>query len=441
MTLAAGSGHAYVEQFARAKASLPGAGVTWLDDLRDESIGRFVRNGLPTPKIEAWKYTNLDRLARTTFRIGTAAPAQVLTKRALEPYKLSADCHLVVYVNGRLRPDLCDLDQLPHGTRITDLAAATSDDLRALAVAPAMGAGPQAAALSDLNTALMAGGAIIRLGRGAVLDPVQILFMATPDGEPSAFHLRNLIDAEAGSSATVLETFVAMGDGPYWSNVVTRVSVAPNAVLRHHKLQAEGAKAVHIAATSVRLDRDAAYRMFSASIGAELGRNEIAIELAAPGTEVQLAGVTLARSNQHLDTTTRISHAQPRTTSSQVFKSVVDEHAHAVFQGSIRVAPDAQKSDARQLSQNLLLSATAAADTKPELEILADDVKCSHGAAVGDLDRDALFYLRARGLSARVARALLIGGFIGELIESIEGDAARAYFRRVVDHWLTEGQS
>ena len=224
------------------------------------------------------------------------------------------------------------------------------------------------------------------------------------------------------------KSYIGLGEGIYWTNAVTQIAVAPNAVLRHYKLQAEGSSAFHVAATSVRLDHQAAYRMFAASLGSELGRNEVDVDLAATDAVARLAGTTLARGAQHLDTTIRIEHSKPRGTSSQEFKAVVDGRAHAVFQGRIRVAPDAQKTDAQQVSRSLLLSSTAAADTKPELEILADDVKCSHGATIGDLDEEALFYLRARGVGEAEARKMLIDAFIGELIEHITVDYGARLF-------------
>jgi Fe-S cluster assembly protein SufD len=345
----------------------------------------------------------------------------------------------MVFLNGQFRPDLSVLDHVPDGTRVVDFAAANEEDLRALTAPPVVAVDPQARSVFDLNTACMSGGAVVHLGRGAILDPVQLLFVARPDAEPTAFHLRNLIRAESGSSATVLESYIGLGEGVYWTNAVTQVAVAPNAVLRHYKLQAEGMAAFHVAATSVRLEHRAAYRMFAASLGSTLGRNEIDVDLAATDAVARLAGTTLARSTQHLDTTIRIEHSMPRGTSGQEFKNVVDGRAHAVFQGRIRVAPDAQKTDAEQVNRSLLLSSTAVADTKPELEILADDVKCSHGATIGDLDEEALFYLRARGISEAESRRLLVDAFIGELIEHITVDAARAYFRRAFDHWLVEG--
>ena len=416
-----------------------GKGPAWLDEVREAAIERFHQHGFPSPKIESWKFTNLNPLARTTFRDAEVIKGPELTRAALESYRLTPDCHLIVSVNGRFRPDLSALDHVPDGTRIVDFAAANEEDLRALTAPPAVAVDPRARSLMDLNTACMSGGAIVHLGRGAILDPVQLLFVAVPGTEPTAFHLRNLIRAEAGSSATVLESYVGLGEGIYWTNAVTQVAVAPNAVLRHYKLQAEGSAAFHVAETSVRLDHQAAYRMFVAPLGSGLCRNEVDVDLAATDAVARLAGTALARATQHIDTTIRIEHSMPRGTSGQEFKNVVDGHAHAVFQGRIRVAPDAQKTDAQQISRSLLLSSTAAADTKPELEILADDVKCSHGATIGDLDEEGLFYLRARGVGETEARKMLIDAFIGELIEHITVETARVYFRRAFDHWLAEG--
>jgi Fe-S cluster assembly protein SufD len=409
-----------------------------MDEVREAAIERFHQHGFPSPKIESWKFTNLGPLARTTFQ-DAEANNQELIRADLQLYRLTPDCHLIVFVNGQFRAELSDLDHVPDGTRIVDFTAANEEDLRALTAPPAVAVDPRARTLLDLNTACMGGGAVVHLGRGAILDPVQLLFVARPDAEPRAFHLRNLIRAEAGSSATVLESYVGLGEGVYWTNAVTQIAVAPNAVLRHYKLQAEGSAAFHVAATSVRLDHQAAYRMFSASLGSQLSRNEVDVDLAATDAVARLAGTMLARGTQHLDTTIRIEHSEPRGTSSQEFKAVVDVRAHTVFQGRIRVAPDAQKTDAQQVSRSLLLSSTAAADTKPELEILADDVKCSHGATIGDLDEEALFYLRARGVGEPEARKMLTDAFIGELIEHITVDKARAYFRRAFDHWLADG--
>lgn len=430
---------AYDKQFVEAKPALPGFAFPWLDALRSDAMECFRRTGFPTPKVESWKFTSLAPLAQTVFRSESAPEAVPIARATIDAHRLTPDCHLAVFINGRFQPEHSDLGRLPIGTRVVDLPRADESDLRLMTGPRTVADAPGGRALIDLNTALMRDGAVVYLGRGAVIDPVQLLFLTLPGAEPGVAHLRNLLFAEGGSSATVVETHVGLRPGVYWTNVVTQVVVEPNAVLRHYKLQAEDKSAFHVAATSVRLERDAAYRVFALSLGARLARNELDVALAGEHGGAHLAGATLARDDQHLDTTLRVEHATARGTSSQDFRSAVDGRAHAVFQGRIRVAPDAQKTDARQLNRHLLLSATASADTKPELEILADDVKCSHGATVGDLDKDALFYLRARGVSEPEARALLIDAFVGDLIEAIDGDAARAYFRRAVGGWLSGG--
>jgi Fe-S cluster assembly protein SufD len=412
------------------------APIAWLDRVRDEAMARFRSSGFPTRKVESWKFTGLEPLARTVFRHDDRPDVARIMRASIEAHRLTPDCHLAVFVNGRFQPALSDLGRLPVCTRVVDFSRADERDLELMTGPLAVADSPGARALVDLNTALMRDGAVVHLGRGASIDPVQLMFLTLPAAEPGAAHLRNLLLAEAGASAMVVETHVGLGSGPYWTNAVTQVAVAPNAVLRHYKLQAEGESAFHIAETSIRLEHDAAYRAFALSLGGQLARNELDVALAGEHGEAHLAGATLARGDQHLDTTLRVEHAAPHGGSSQDFKSVVDDRAHAVFQGCIRVAPGAYRTDARQLSRNLLLSGTAAVDAKPELEILADDVKCSHGAAVGDLDRGALFYLRARGLNDAQARALLIDGFVGELIDSIEGEAAQTYFRRAFAAWL-----
>jgi Fe-S cluster assembly protein SufD len=427
----------FAEQFAATRAGLPGAGRGWLDALRREALDRFDRNGFPTPKVEAWKFTDLHRVAGLGFDNQSDASGRALTPADIAPHRLSADCRLAVFVNGTFRPDLSDLDG-PEGLRVRHFAAAAEADLRALAVPPLASLEPRARALADLNTAFMRDGAVIDIEGCAALAPVQLLFFAAPRGERPVFHIRNLIRLGAHASATVVETYVGEDHSTYWTNAVTRIEVGEGAVLRHCKLQTEGANATHVAATSVRVGRAATYHMFAAALGSELARNEVEVELTAPEAVAELHGVTLARGRQHLDTTTRLVHVQPRGTSRQEFRNVVDGHAHVVFQGGVTVAPGAQKTDAQQQSRSLMLAPTAAVDTKPELEILADDVKCSHGAAIGDLEAEQLFYLRARGIGEADARALLVAAFIGHLVDGIAGEGVQPYVRRHVDAWLAE---
>lgn len=427
------------DRFAEAGTPLGGVRLPWLESLRRDALERFRRTGFPTTKVEAWKFTNLAPLARTDFVEAIAQGVADIATAVVDGYRLTPDCHLAVFVDGRFQPALSDLGCLPAGTRVVSLSQADEADLRLVTAPPAVDDAPSARALVEFNTALMQDGVVVHLGRGAVLDPVQLLFLTRPGAAPRVAHVRNLLVAEAGSSATVVETHVGLGRGVYWTNAVTQVVVASNAVLRHYKLQAEDEAAFHTAATSVRLQRNSAYRAFMLSLGARLARNELDVLLAGENGEARLAGATLARGDQHLDTTLRVEHATARASSDQDFRNVVDGRAHAVFQGRIRVAPDAQKTDARQINRSLLLSPAAVADSKPELEILADDVRCSHGATVGDLDKDVLFYLRARGLDEAEARATLIDAFVGELLDGIEGEPAQAYLRRAFADWTRKG--
>jgi Fe-S cluster assembly protein SufD len=430
----------YADQFAAAQRGLPGAGAPWLATLRRAALDRFNRSGFPTRKVEAWKFTDLGHLAGIEFDNTPPTVARALIKDDLVRHRLSPDSPVAVFVNGEYRADLSDLHGVA-GVRVRNLAAADEAALRTLAAPSPVADEPRAQALVDLNLAFMRDGAVIDVD-ARVATPLQLLYVAAPQtdarGGAPVFHLRNLIRVAAGAEASVVETYAGPRAAAYWTNAVTRIEVAAGAALRHVRLQAEGAAATHIGATSVRLAQGAAYRLFAATLGGELARNEIEIDFAEPEATAELAGVALACGRQHLDTTTRVSHSVPQGTSRQDFRNVVDAQAHAVFQGRVRVAPGAQKTDAQQLNRSLLLSATAAADTKPELEILADDVKCSHGAAIGDLDQDSLFYLRARGVGEAEARVLLIEAFVGHLIDGIADETMRPYVRRHVDGWLRE---
>ena len=435
----------YAQAFAAARSGLPGGRHGALSSLRERAFERFARHGFPTTRVEAWKFTNLNPLARTDFRLADGAgpvPAMLVARARLNRAgTLGVGAYVAVFVNGRLDKSLSDLGRLPAGARIDSLASLLETAPDELASSLGDSSDDRARALVELNTAFMADGAVLRLGSGVALDrPLHLIFVGTAGDVPAAIHVRNLILAEAGASATVIESYVGADEGTYWTNAVTRIVAGPDAAIRHYKLQAEGAAAFHTAETEAALSRGAAYTSFVMSSGGLLARNEIDVRFEGEGVSCRLDGVTLARGRQHIDNTTRIDHAKPRGSSAQVYKNIVDGHGHTVFQGRIRVAPDAQKTDAQQLNRALLLSDHAAADAKPELEILADDVKCSHGATVGDLDKDSLFYLRARGLDQDAARALLIAAFADETIDMIGTEAERAYFHGALSRWLKAAQ-
>ena len=415
----------YLDDYANRKAALPGGKFPWVANLREAGIARFDALGFATPKHEEWKYTNLKPLVRTDFGAASSTVSDV-TQDSVAPHFL-ADAHCLVFVDGHLRPDLSRLDQIPAGVRAGDLAKLLETEPNLLEphlgrVAQLDGQAPLA-----LNTALMNGGAVVSV-HGQIAEPIQLLFFTTAQDRPVATHLRNLLIAAPGSSATVLETHVSAGGGIYWTNAATEVSCAANSSLSHFKLQVESVDAFHLALTSVHLAAGARYQNFAMSHGARLSRNEIRVALTGEDGECRLNGVFLGRGRQHLDTTTVIDHQHVGSRSDQFYKGVLDDGAHGVFQGKIIVRPGAQRTNAHQLNKNLLLTPTAQMDSKPELEIHADDVKCGHGAAVGDLDAEGLFYLRARGLDETSARQMMIAAFIDELIADVTPDSARNHF-------------
>jgi Fe-S cluster assembly protein SufD len=427
----------YIRQFADARAQLPGSALPWLTGLRENAIGRFAGTGFPTRKVEAWKFTDLRPLTGTTF-----APTQRringIGREAVAPHLTDGiACHLLVFVDGYARPDLSDIGALPAGARLLSLAEALNTDPESIETA--LGGAETAAEFAPvmLNTAFMADGVVLALDRGVALErPVHLIYVASGADMPEAAHLRNLVTLSEASSATLIETYVGGGNA-YWTNAVTDIAIDSDASLRHIKIQAEGGEAFHLAATRTRLAKGSTYDSFVASGGARLGRNEIAATVGV-GADCRLGGVYLGRGRQHLDNTTLIDHAEPDGSSNEHYRGVLGGAAHGVFQGKIVVRPDAQRTDAHQLNKNLLLSDHAQVDTKPELEIYADDVKCSHGATAGELDADALFYLRARGLDAEVASQLLVEAFVEEIIGQVNPAAMQPHLRRVVTDWLPQ---
>ena len=435
---------AVIEHYAALRRELPGAELPWLASLRDAAIARFHGQGFPTTKLEAWKFTNLSRLTAQPFHPADGRPVAV-APALLAHARLAGLCEaLMVFVNGRFRPDLSDPQledkgALPDGVRVMSLAEALRDE-PALVQSHLRGPdGDAAQALASLNCALASDGAVIHLAPNAKLaQPIHLLFLSAPEAEGSVSHLRNLVIADSGAEATIVESYAALGNGIYWTNGVTQVSVAPGASIHHFKMQNESLEGIHTSLSDVELREDASYESFILATGGNLARHELRLGLHGDRASARLNGAYLGRGQQHQAQRTDVEHRAIGTTLRELYKGVFDERAHGAFLGRIHVAEGAQKTDAQQQNRNLLLSDGAVADTKPELEILADDVKCAHGATVGDLDREPLFYLRARGLSETDARALLIQAFIGELIDGIANEPVQAHFRNAFAHWLAE---
>lgn len=435
---------AAVEQYGALRRGLPGADQPWLASLRDAAIARFQSQGFPTTKLEAWKFTNLSRLTAQSFHVAEDRPIAV-APALLAHARLAGLCEvLMVFVNGRFRPDLSDPQledegALPAGVRIMSLAEALRDEPTLVQTLISGPNADPAQALATLNTALATDGAVIHLARDAKLtQPLHLLFLSLPEDGATASHLRNLVIAEDGASATIVESYAALGAGAYWTNGVTQVAAARGASLHHFKMQNESLEGFHTSLSDVELQQDARYESFILATGGNLARHDLRVRLLGDRAAATLNGAYLGRGHQHQAQRTDVEHRAIGTTLGELYKGVFDERAHGAFLGRIHVAAGAQKTDAQQQNRNLLLSDGAVADSKPELEILADDVKCAHGATVGDLDREPLFYLRARGLDEADARALLIQAFICELIDGIKDEPVHAHFRNAFAHWLAE---
>ncbi|MGO8920987.1 MAG: Fe-S cluster assembly protein SufD [Stellaceae bacterium] len=402
---------------------------------REAALARFGALGFPTRRQEAWRFTNLRALERRSYPPssgGGGVPAA-----AAAALRLSGATYRLVLVNGRFDPALSDLAALPAGAWIASTARTLAErpSLPLLDAGDTEGAQPFAA----LNAALFTDGVVIALEPGVVLDrPVEIIHLGGVEA-PASMHLRSRIMLAPGSRARVIESFA--GTGPYWTNAVLGVELGAGAALDYVKLQDEGGEAIHLALTRLRLDAGARYDGFGLTLGGALSRHDMQVELAGEGARLGLNGAYLLRGDQEATIATVVDHAAPGCTTSELFKGVVGDRAHGVFQGSIGVRPEAQKTDAHQLNKNLLLSRRATVDSKPALEILADDVKCSHGATVGDLDENALFYLRARGIGESEARRMLIEAFAADALDTVADAAFRPHLAAHLQRWLGLGES
>lgn len=344
-------------------------------------------------------------------------------------------------VNGRFDADASRIGDLPAGVTVSPLSAAVEELDPGLENELAHIAPTEGAPLVALNTAFMRDGLVLHVANGVALErPVQVVHIVDSGAAAIAVHPRTLVIAGDNSAATIIETFVGAAGTSYWTNAVSEIRVGRNASVTHIKRQSESVAAYHTALTQVRLDRDARFSSVALAVGALLSRNEVKVAFEGEGAECALAGGALLRGRQHADSTTEADHGVPHTSSRQVFRNVLDDNARSVFQGGVIVRPDAQKTDSSQSNRNLLLSAGAQADSKPELQIFADDVKCAHGATVGDLDRTAMFYLESRGIPPQQAKALLIEAFVGEIMEDAPEGAVRNHIESAVSAWMAEAE-
>ncbi len=420
----------YAAAFGSAQAAR--TEPAWLARLRADALARFEQAGFPTIDEEDWKYTNVAPIARGSF-----TPSRDADQRQATPDIVAASIYAesrqscLVFVNGSYQPQLSALDALPAGVFVANLADALTGDHEAVLhahLARAASVDEHTDGFTALNTAFVNHGAFVYLQKGAQLTaPLQLLFVTdAASATGAAMFPRVLVVAERESAATIIESHEALGDGTYFTNSVVEVFVGENARVTHYKVQRESEQAFHIANTQAQLERSSFYDLTTITLGARLSRHGINVQLAHAGAECAVDGLYLVGTGQHADTHSLIGHVAPHCVSRQLYKGILDGKSRAVFNGKVFVHAGAQQTDAQQTNKNLLLSAEARVDTKPQLEIFADDVKCAHGATVGQLEEDELFYLLSRGLHPELARNLLTYGFAEELVEKIKIESIKA---------------
>ena len=418
------------DQFNTFSASVGATAQPSANAMRKNAIERFMQLGFPTTKNEDWHFTSVAPIVEREF---TFVPARTgdITRADLEQFGFGSGWHTAVFVNGRFASELSDLGGLDQGVRVLSLSDAWS---KAPEIASKVGSiltEPEKHAFTMLNTAFMPDGIVVHVPKNVELkQPIHVLFVSDAHAAKTVMHPRNLIVADANSRATVIESYAATSDASYFTNAVTEVSVADGATLEHYKLQREGRRAFHIGTVEARQERNSHYISFSFATGASLSRTNIYTKLAGEGCGSTLNGLYMLDGEQHCDHQTRIEHAEPNCFSREVYKGVLDGRSHGVFNGKVYVHPIAQKTDGKQTNNTLLLSKDAQVDTKPQLEIFADDVKCTHGATIGRLDDMALFYMKSRGVDAETARRLLIYAFAADVLETIEREEVKQGLER-----------
>jgi Fe-S cluster assembly protein SufD len=421
MTVAQTGAAGFLARYEGLKDHLPGARKPWLNQLRADAAVHFAARGFPTRRVEQWKYTDLAPVAQASFAEPlTSVDGQVHLPAALAP-------HRAVFVDGRFRLDLSSLDGLPF--RALGLAhdlAEAEPHLGALAK-------PESEPLAALNTMLFEDGLFLDVPEGVDGGLLELVSVAVDPGRPFAFHPRHLIRLGARARLTLIET--ATGGGQCLHNPVFEIEVGEGASLTHGRMLQEAATVFHLSTIYARIAAEGTYDNFTVAAGPRLTRNEIHAALVGPRAACHMNGAQMAADGQHVDTTTALDHAAPDCASRQTYKTVLAGRSRGVFQGRIHVHRVAQRTDGYQMNQALLLSEEAEIDSKPQLEIYADDVKCSHGATVGALDADSLFYLRSRGIPEAQAKAMLVEAFLHEAVETVTDETLKGALTRALDAW------
>lgn len=428
----------YRAEFLQFERDVGGIAPAWLQQLRQAAMARFTERGLPTTQEEAWRYTSLASLSEHPFPLARHRCA--IPNTELEPMMswMGAGCRLV-FVNGSFSSLHSSLLPLPHGMIAGSLASALGGESSLLESHLGRYARGEDHPFAALNTAFLSDGAVLYIPPDTVVkEPLHLLFVSRPNGRATMSHPRTIIVAGPNSRATIVESYLGLPEDLYLTNAVTEVVLAEHATLEHHVLQQESTAAFHLLTLAVHQGRHSTFTSHSLATGGALARSEIHCELAGEGATCMLRGVGAIAGRQQLDTHTQIDHARSHGTSQQLYKGILGGHASGVFNGKILVRQDAQKTDAKQTNNNLLLSEDAVIHTKPQLEIFADDVKCAHGATVGRLDEAAVFYLRSRGIGLESAHSLMTYAFGSETIHLVTNEVIRNRLALLLAQWISQ---
>jgi Fe-S cluster assembly protein SufD len=432
----------YLKNFELFERSLNGESASEIHTMRRAAIATFADLGFPTAKNEEWRFTNVAPIANAQFKPVLNYVNDAVTAKDIDQFTLGErDCKRLVFINGHFAPELSLISSLPESVKVGNVANALKTSSEVLTQHLARYVKATDNAFTALSTAFIRDGAYIVVPEGCVMEePIHLLFIATAHGASTVSHPRNLIVAGKDSQVSVVESYVSLAKIPYLTNAVTEFVVGENSVIEHDKLQDESVMAFHVGTMHVEQSTRSTFTSNSISLGGSIVRNNITAVLNGEGVESTLNGLSLATGQQHVDNHTAIDHAKPNCVSHELYKSILDGKSKGVFNGKIYVRKDSQKTDAKQTNKTLLLSDDATIDTKPQLEIFADDVKCTHGATVGQLDEEQVFYLRARGIDEVAARDMLTFAFASDVIGRVHVESLRDRLDQMVHARLRAGR-
>ena len=432
MATASKTAQNYVETFGQMVKSGRDREPSWLQTLRQGGFDCFRATGFPTTRHEDWRFTNISTIVQTNFQLNRNGH-RLPTKHQVESYRISGAVCQLTFVDGRFLPQLSSPAALPKGVTVAGLAAQLASKPQQVELHLGRYLNTQRDAFAALNTAFLEDGGFVHMAKNTVLEePIHLLFVSTAHEAPTMSHPRNLIVVEEGSQATIIEEYVSLGGAPALCNTATELIAGDNAVVSHYMIEREDVEAFNVSTLRMEQGRSSSIASHSVLIGGALVRNNVHPVLAGEGGECLINGLFIGNGSQHLDNYMLVEHAQPHCGSRQFYNGILDGSAHGVFHGRIVVHKDAQKTDAKQTNRNLLLSAQAQIDTKPQLEIYADDVKCTHGATIGQIEENPLFYLRSRGIDEASARRLLLLAFASECLDRMKEGPARNHVETLI---------